>query len=161
MPAPPERDRAECAAVIAPLAHLEVADVSRTEGQSFSRMYLRRPVQESASVELRRQPVDISQAEEQVHLGEGNLQLRPVSLDHAPDGDHASAISLPLQASRLEQGLDRLLFRRVDEAAGVDEDHLGLAQILDPPGALPDQLPEQAFYMVGNIDEAVEKAKDL
>jgi len=34
----------------------------------------------------------------------------------------------------------------------------GFRQIVD--GAL-DHLPEQAFYMVGTIDEAVEKAKSL
>jgi F-type H+-transporting ATPase subunit beta len=40
----------------------------------------------------------------------------------------------------------------------LDETIRGFSEILD---GKHDELPEQAFYMVGNIDSAVEKAKTL
>jgi F-type H+-transporting ATPase subunit beta len=40
----------------------------------------------------------------------------------------------------------------------IKETVRGFREILD---GQHDALPEQAFYMVGNIDEAVERAKEL
>ena len=40
----------------------------------------------------------------------------------------------------------------------LDETIRGFAEIL---AGKPDDLPEQAFYMVGTIDSAIEKAKTL
>jgi len=53
----------------------------------------------------------------------------------------APAAPALLQLGHLQDGVDRLLLRLADEAAGVDDDHLGLGRVRDvgEAGALRDE----------------------
>ena len=126
----PQGDGAERAPVVAALADLQVAHVAGSERKPVAGMRGARPLrQQSALDQLGHEPVEIAQAQEQIHFGEGGLEFVPVALDHAPDGDDRAAPSLALEPPRLEQGLDRLLLGGVDEAAGIHQDDVGVRQI--------------------------------
>jgi hypothetical protein len=52
-----------------------------------------------------------------------------VPLHHAPDGDERAAGAGRLQPAGFHDGVDGLALRRVDEAAGVDDDDLGVLEV--------------------------------
>ena len=54
-----------------------------------------------------------------------------------------------LQTAGLDHRVDRLLLGRVDEAAGVDDDDLGVARSLTVLGAASDELREVALAVDG------------
>ena len=71
----------------------------------------------------------VRRAEEGVDLGEFALEFADVALGHAARDDQLGA-GLGLQQAHLEDGLDRLLLGLADEAAGVDDDGVGLFRAL-------------------------------
>src|SRR5687768_2293422 len=76
-------------------------------------------------------------------------QLLLVPLHHAPDGDDRLAGAVLLETAGLNQRIDRLLLRRINEAAGVDDDDLGGPQIADVLGTAPDEAREVALAVDG------------
>ena len=75
------------------------------------------------------------ETEEDVHLGDLALEFRPVPLDHAPDRRDSPDPPLLLHRAGLENRLDRLLLRRLDESAGVDHDEIRTLDLAGDPGA--------------------------
>ena len=65
-----------------------------------------------------------------------------MALHHAPDGDDGLARAVFLQPAGLDQRVDGLFLGRVDEAAGVDDDDLGVGEIGDRLGASSDEARE-------------------
>jgi len=143
VPAAHERDGAEGAAVVAPLAHLEVPHVRQLAGeQADAGMDRGRLADQAALHELRHEAVHLARAEEQVHLGERVRELALVTLDHAADRDHRLRPARLLQAPGFDDGVDALLLRGVDEAAGVHEDDVGVLGPVSGLGAPVGELRE-------------------
>src|SRR5205814_1570123 len=67
-------------------------------------------------------------------------ELALVALHHAPHRHHGLAASRRLELTRLDNRIERLLLRRIDEAAGVDDDDLGVLESLGVFGATVCQL---------------------
>jgi hypothetical protein len=114
-----------------------------------------------ALLELGKEAVDLGAAEEEVHLGEGVGELALVPLHHAADGDDGAALARFLVASRFDNRVDRLLLRRVDEAAGVDEDDVGVGQVGGVRRAAVGQLGEVALGVDGVLVAAERDEADL
>jgi hypothetical protein len=126
----PQRDGAERASVVAALADLEVPHVTSTgERNALPRMRRGRATQEPAALKLGDQPPQVAQAHEQVDFRERRLELFAILFDEASDGNDSLAGPVFLQTADLDQRLDGFLLRRVDEAARVDEDHVGPGKI--------------------------------
>ena len=122
----------------------------------------RRPIVDQPSrLELGQQPIHLRRAEEEVDLGKRLDQLVPVALHHAADGDDRLAPSLVLHPSRLDDGVERLLLGRVDEAARVDDDHLGLGEVAGILGAVIGELCEIALGVDGVLVAAEGDESDL
>ena len=98
-----ERNRAERAAVVAPFAHLEVADVRRVAGEEpHAGMDRRHVVDQAARLELGQQAVHLGGAEKQIDLGQRLLELALVALHHAPHRDDRLADAVVLHAARFD-----------------------------------------------------------
>ena len=65
-------------------------------------------------------------AEHRVDLRNLLLQLVAIALGQAAGDDQPPARAVLLVLRHLEDGVDRLLLRRVDERAGVDDEHVGV-----------------------------------
>ena len=72
-----------------------------------------------------------------------------MALHHAPDGHHRLAAAVVLHAPRLDDRVERLLLRGVDEAAGVDDDHLGVGEIVGVLRAAIGELGEISLAVDG------------
>ena len=77
----------------------------------------------------------VVEAEHCVRLGQRLGEVLAVALGQAADGDdRLGPAPVPggrLQVGRLEQGVDGVLLGRLDEAAGVDHDGVGVLGVLD------------------------------
>ncbi len=75
----------------------------------------------------------VVEAEDRVGLGQRLGQVLAIALGEAAHGDDGlgPAAVLHLQVRRLEQGVDGVLLGRLDEAAGVDQDRVGVLRIGD------------------------------
>ena len=157
-----ERNRAERAAVIAPLTDLEIAHVRQIAGEeSNARMFQHRIARQHPAVrKLLDQPVHLRRAEEEIDLGQRFLELALVSLDHAADGDDRRACAGRLVLTRLHQRVERLLLRRVDEAAGVHDDDFGVVQIGRELSAMIGELREIALGIDGVLVAAKRDQSD-
>ena len=69
------------------------------------------------------------ESDERVDLRNRLLQIASVLLHHAT-GDDQPFDALVLALGNFEDRVDRLLFRSVDEAAGVDDHDIGLVEIV-------------------------------
>ena len=76
------------------------------------------------------------EAEHGVGLGQRSGQLIAVSLREATDRDHGL-----IAVGDIQQGVDRVLLRRLDEAAGIDQDRVGASRVV---GELPATVDEAA-----------------
>ena len=72
---------------------------------------------------IRANALPLLSAEHRVDLRDLGAQFSAVQRREATGDDEL--LALPLARRELEDGVDRLLFRGVDEAAGVDDDHVG------------------------------------
>ena len=63
-------------------------------------------------------------------------QLLAIPLGQASDGDDLLGAAVLLEIGSLEQGVDRVLLRLLDEATGVDDGHIGLGSVVDEGPAL-------------------------
>ena len=136
--------------MVAPLAHLEVANVGGVASeQSDARMNGGHIIDEPARLELGQQPVHFRGAEEQVHFRQRLLELALVPLHHAAHRDDGLAHAGRLVLAGLDDGVERFLLRRVDEPARVDHDHLGLREIVRVLGATIGELGEVPFAVDG------------
>jgi hypothetical protein len=84
-----------------------------------------------------------------------------MALHHAAHCDDRAAASLVLEPSRLDQGVDRLLLRRIDESAGVDDDHVGLGRLGRRHAAAISQLRQIALAVDGVLVAAERDDGDL
>jgi hypothetical protein len=71
----------------------------------------------------------VAGAQDGVDLGNLGLQLIPVTLAEAAGDDQPLAGAAFLELRELEDGVDRLFFRGIDEGARVDDEHLGLGRV--------------------------------
>ena len=78
----------------------------------------------SPGLRQRRQQRRHVEAAPQVHLGDLGGELLAVALHEAAHGRDAATVRVR-GLRGVEHGLDRLLFGRIDEAAGVDDDDVG------------------------------------
>jgi hypothetical protein len=142
-----QRDRAERAPVVAPLAHLEVPHARQVAAEDPHARVRRERLgrQHAARGELRDEPVHLAGAEEQVDLGQRLGEFRLVPLHHAADRDQRLAGAVGLELPGLHDRVDRLLLGRVDEAARVHQDHLGLGHVARRGGPVGDELGEVAL----------------
>ena len=70
-----------------------------------------------------------SGAEDGVDLGNFPFQLFSIPFGQTAGHDQPAARAALLMLRHLEDGVDRLLLRLVDEGAGVDHDHLGVRRV--------------------------------
>src|SRR6185312_3287140 len=124
-------DDAEGAGAIAPLGDLHVGAVRRLRAAARGRVVveIRRRVDDAqpragAGDRLGDRP-DLVGADEVVDLRHLVRQLFRVALGQAPGHHQPLAGAGLLVARHLQDGVDRLLLRLADEAAGVDHDDLG------------------------------------
>lgn len=99
----------------------------------------------AATLELGNQLVHLGGAEEEIDLGEMIEELLLVTLDHAPDGHHGLTRPVFLETSRLDQRIDGLFLRGIDEAAGIDDDDLRRREVADGLGAPSDEARKVAL----------------
>ena len=71
----------------------------------------------------------VARADEDVHLWQRLPQFIGVALGEAPGDDEAAVLAAGLDARQVEDGVDRLLLGRGDEAAGVDDQHVGCLRV--------------------------------
>ncbi len=157
-----ERDGAERASVIASFADLEIAHVWELAGIHPNAGVLHpRSADQAPRLERRNELAHLGRAEEEVHLGKLRLELRLVALDHAPHGHHCLTTTVGLASSRLDERLDRLLLRRVDEPARVDDDDVGVIERRRELGAVAEELREVALAVDGILVAAKSDETDL
>jgi hypothetical protein len=141
-----ERNSAECAAVIAAFADLEVPNVRPVAGVDAHAGVVRQRVAEKAAFrKLRNEAVGLCRAKEEIDLGERRPELFLVPLNEATNGDNGLACTVRLVTASLDDGVDRLLLRRVDEAARVDDDDVGFLERAGRLRAVRDQFGEVAL----------------
>ncbi len=109
-----------------------------------TRMVGDRIFDEAAFRELRNQMVQLGESEHEIDFGNLLLQFLLVPLDETADRHDRLDASL-FQLRGAEDGVDRLLLGRVDETAGIDQNHVGSRQIGCHDGAVPDQLAHEPF----------------
>ena len=98
-------------------------------------------------------------------LGSSKYESMPASRLHVSSVMVKDIISVP-QSMRLAEVADIMLENGIGSVPVIDDDKMvGIVSKADfvtlAIDGEYDNLPEQAFYMVGTIDEAVEKAKNL
>ena len=85
----------------------------------------------------------VTEAEEEIDLGDLPRELLLVALHQASDGDDRLDAALALERRGLEHRLDGLPLGRVDEAAGVDQHHVGRGALAPDRRAVPDELADE------------------
>ena len=106
---------------------------------------------QAARGERGHQVVEVREAKEQVDLGDLGRELCAIALDQAPHRDDGLDAARSLESRRIEHRVDRLLFRRVDEPAGVDEDDVGVRQVRRHDRAVTHQLTDQPLRVDGRL----------
>ncbi len=125
MPAPPERDRAERALVVAPLAHLQIRDVPEAaDGQSRAWVPAHSAIEQTPHHQLRHQLGQITQAQEKVDLGDRLLQFLTITLDQTAHRNQRPQVPAIFQPCGSEQRIDRFFLGWIDEGASVDDKNL-------------------------------------
>ena len=99
--------------------------------------------------------VELVESDERVDLGKLPAQFLGVPLDEAPGDDDAAHRARALERRRLEDRLDRLLARVLDERARVDHDHVGLGGIGDEGASGPVEVAEHDL----GVDEVLRAAE--
>src|SRR6185503_1002101 len=138
-----ERDGAERTPVVTSFADLEIAHVRQlAREETNARMQHRSFVDETARLKRRNELIHLRGAEEEIDLRQLVEELLFVTLHHAADTNDGATGSLVLQAPCFDQRVDGFLFRGVDETARVDDDHLGLREIVRVLGAVIGELSD-------------------
>ena len=156
------RNRAERARIRAPLADFDVR-VRRAGGEEARQIF----VQPHRHLPLHRRGVDVVAAhgardgfemiepDERVDLRNGLLQIGAVLLHHAA-ADDQPLHAFPFALRDLQDRVDRLLLRRVDEAARIDDDDIGLVEVVrDRDGGITLKLSKHDL----GIDEILRTAE--
>ena len=73
----------------------------------------------------------VVEAEDRVGLGQRLGEVLAVALGQAADGHHGLRPAVLLEVGGLEQRVDRVLLGGLDEAAGVDQDGVGVLRVGD------------------------------
>ena len=78
----------------------------------------------------------VVEAEDGVGLGQRLGEVLAVALGQAAHGDDGAGAAVLLEVGGGEQGVDGVLLGRLDEAAGVDHDRLGVLGVVDEAEAV-------------------------
>ncbi len=100
---------------------------------------------QSALGELGHEVMQVREPQKEVDLGNLVLQFLLISLDQAPDGHDRFDVAFLLELSGAQDRVDRFLLGGVDEAAGIDENDVGVRQIGGHHRAVAYQVSHQAF----------------
>ena len=147
-----QRDRAERAGVIAPFGDLEVADVVGAAQELADAGMRGDGIREQAPLSERGDElVQIGESQEEIDFRHLSCQLLLVALHQAADRHDRFDRRFLLELCRLQHRLDGLPLRRVDEPARVDEDDVGLGEVVGEAGAMPHQLPDQPLGVDGGF----------
>ena len=162
-----QRDRAVGAAVVAAVGNLDVGG-ERRRGQHARRLQKPRAVGGVAGAmaafrvgEHFVEPGVVGHAHDAVDFGDLVEQRVRIALREAARDEQ------PLQAAGLfvlrhfKDGVDGFLLGRLDEAAGVDEDRVGLGRIGDDLHAARAQHPQQVFRIHAILGAAQRDQADL
>ena len=98
----------------------------------------------------------VVEAEHRVGLGQRRGELLAVPLGEAADRDHGLGAPGALEVGGLQDGVDRVLLGRLDEAAGVDDGDVGVARVLDERPAVGGQ-PAGQLLGVDLVARAAER----
>ncbi len=98
---------------------------------------------QAALGELGHEVMEIGEPEEQVHFGDLGLQFLLIALDQAPHRHDRLDVALLLELGGPQDRVDRFLLGGVDEAAGVDENHIGVGQVGRDHRAVTDQVSHE------------------
>ncbi len=117
--------------MVAALGDLHVGEVAR-RGQHARRevvveVRLRRRGARLQPLASRHDIVELVGADDGIHFGEFLEDVAAVPLHQATRHDQAAGAAGFLVRGHLQDGIDGLLLGRVDEAAGVDHQHVGVA----------------------------------
>ena len=93
--------------------------------------------------QLGHQVMEIGESQEQVDLGDLLLQLRLVPLHQATDRHDRFDRRRSLQLRGREHRVDGLLLGRVDEPAGVHQDHVGVREMRRYLGTVAHELADE------------------
>ena len=166
------RDDAEGALVIAPFSDLDVRVMPgrgehprclgvvhvgrrRAAGRGPSEKGERRAARGREAGDGAHDLRHLAGAEHGVDLRDLGTQLVAVALGKAPGHDQAAARAVFLVPRHLQDRINRFLFRRVDEGAGVDDEHVGRGLVLDK---LMPCIPRQTEHHLG-VDEILRAAE--
>ena len=131
-----QRDRAVGAAVVAALGDLEVREVARRRKLAVAaqrHLFLLREALRKAFHRAFDAGGDVAvraDAEHAVHLGQLLVDLLAVALRETSRDDELLDAALLLERRKLEDLVDRLLLRALDEAAGVDDRDVGERRVV-------------------------------
>ena len=107
------------------------------------------------------QTLHFGRTEKQIYFWQRIDELLFVTLDHAAYGNHRLALACVLVARCLDDGIDRFLLRRVDEATSVDDDDIGLLQLRRVLRRVIGELGEIPFAVDGVLVAAEGDETDL
>ncbi len=100
---------------------------------------------QSALGELGHEVMQVREPQKQVDLGDLVLQFLLIALDEAPDRHDRFDVALLFELGGAQDGVDRFLLGGVDEAAGIDENDVGVRQVGGHHRAVAHQVSHQAF----------------
>ncbi len=142
---------AEGAGVVAAFGDLEVANVRLIAEELADPGMLGDGIgDQTPPGKLGDEMMELRKAEKQIDLRNLLLQFLLVSLNETTDRDDRLHAAL-LQFRGFEHRVDRFLLRRVDEAAGIDEDDVGRLELGRDDGAVPDQLADEPLRVHGRF----------
>jgi hypothetical protein len=98
----------------------------------------------------------VGQADEQIDFRNLGAQLRAITLHQAAHGDDRAHRTLLLQADRAENRSNGFLLGEIDEAAGVDDDYVGILRT-GPHGGTGADEPCQNMLAVDRVLVAAER----
>jgi len=158
-----QRDCAECASVIASFADFQVADMRKISriNANTGMQALGFRADHAALSKLLREPSALGCSKKHVDFRQSFRQLGLMPLDHAAHSNYCLAHTVGLIASRLEHRVDGFLLRRVDEAAGVDDDYIGFAELRRELAAVIRQLGQVSLGIDGILVAAERDEADF
>src|SRR5207237_8651398 len=112
VPAAHQRNRAERTAVVASLAHFEIAHVRQVAREEpYTRMYHRSVFDEAALVRRRNYAIDLCRTQKEVDFRQCVDQLVLVALHHAADADDGQAGAVRVGTARFHARAGELHLR--------------------------------------------------
>ena len=148
--------------MIAAFAHLEITNMREIAGENpHPGMLDGHIVDQATLVKLGDQTIDLGGTKKEIDLGERLDELGLVPLHHAPETHDRAARASVLETTGLDERVDGFLLCRVDEAAGVDDDNLGLFEVRREFGTAIGKLSDVALAIDGVLVAAEGEEREL